>query len=83
MKKFGYRSHFDTEFLILLIFLESAKFALINVITILTMSAKMATLGHLKIKVFSIKVYDVIIFAHNVANKILSRDSHCIIDVVL
>ena len=52
MKKFGYRSHFDTEFLILLIFLESTKFALINMITILTMSAKMASLGHLKIKVF-------------------------------
>ena len=47
------------------------------------MSAKMASLGHLKIKVFWNKGYDVIIFVHNVTNKILSRDSHCIVDVVM
>ena len=47
------------------------------------MSAKMATLDLFKIKVFWNKGYDVIIFVHNVTNKILSRDSHCIIDVVM
>ena len=47
------------------------------------MSAKMATLGLLKIKVFWNKGYDVIIFVHDVTNKILSRDSNYIVDVVM
>ena len=38
------------------------------------MSAKMATPSFLKIKVFWNKVYDVIIYAHVVTYKILSRD---------
>ena len=40
-------------------------------VTILMMSAKLATLGLLKIKVFRKKGYDVIIFFYDVANKIL------------
>ena len=47
------------------------------------MSAKMATLGLLKIKVFWNKGYDVIISVHDVTNKILSRDSNYIVDVVM
>ena len=47
------------------------------------MSAKMATLDLFKIKVFWNKGYDVIIFVHNVTNKILSRASHCIVDAVM
>ena len=47
------------------------------------MSAKMATPGLLKIKVFWKKGYDVIIYVHDVTNKILSRDSNYIIDVVM
>ena len=47
------------------------------------MSAKMATLGLLKIKVFWNKGYDVIIYVHDVTNKILSRDSNYIVDVVM
>ena len=47
------------------------------------MSAKMATPGLLKIKVFWNKGYDVIISVHDVTNKILSRDSNYIIDVVM
>ena len=39
------------------------------------MSAKWAALGFLKIKVFWIEGYDVIISVHDVTNKILSRDS--------
>ena len=46
------------------------------------MSAKLATLGLLKIKIFWNKDYDVIIYAHDVTNKILSNDSSCIVDVV-
>ena len=38
------------------------------------MSAKMATLGLLKRKLFRNKGYYVIIFSHDVTNKILSRD---------
>ena len=47
------------------------------------MSAKMATPGLLKIKVFGKKGYDVIISVHDVTNKILSRDSNYIVDVVM
>ena len=52
-------------------------------VTILMMSAKMATPGLLKIKVFWNKGYDVIIYVHDVTNKILSRDSNYIVDVVM
>ena len=52
-------------------------------VTILMMSAKMATLGVLKIKVFCNKDNDVIIFAHDVTNKILSLESYYIVDVVM
>ena len=43
----------------------------------------MAALGLLKVKVFWNKGYDVIISVHDVTNKILSRDSNYIIDVVM
>ena len=51
-KKYRYRLDFDTYFLILLIFLESVKVVFINILPILMMLAELATLGHLKIKVF-------------------------------
>ena len=47
------------------------------------MSAKITTPGLLKIRVFSNSDYDVIIFVHDVTNKILSRDSNYSIDVVM
>ena len=49
------------------------------------MSAKMATLGLLKIKVFKNKGYDVIIAltVHEFTNKISSRDSNYSVDVVM
>ena len=47
------------------------------------MPAKMATLGVIKIKVFQSKVYDVIISENVVTNKIWSRDSIFIVDLVL
>ena len=51
-------------------------------VTIVMISAKMATLGLLKIKEFWNKDYGVIIFDHEVTNKILSRDSNYIVNVV-
>ena len=51
-------------------------------VTILMMSAKMATLGLLKIKIFRNKGYDVIISVYDVINKTL-RDSDFIVDVVM
>ena len=51
-------------------------------VTILMMSAKMATLGLLKIKVFWNKGYDVINYVHEVTNKILSSKSNYIVDVI-
>ena len=47
------------------------------------MSAKMGTPGFLKITVFWNKGYDVIISVDDVTNKILSRDSNYIVDVVM
>ena len=52
IKKYMYRLHFDTKFLILLTFLESLKIGLIKKVIILMMSAKMATPVLLKITVF-------------------------------
>ena len=46
-------------------------------------SPKMAALVLLKIKVFWNNIYDVIISVHDVTNKILSRDSNYIVDVVM
>ena len=62
IKKYGYTSHFDTKFLILLTCFEYLKIALINMVTILMMSAKKATLGRLKVTVFRNKGYDAKIF---------------------
>ena len=45
-------------------------------VTIFRMSAKIATLGLLKITVFWGKGYDVIIYLYDVTNKILSSDSN-------
>ena len=47
------------------------------------MSTKMATPGLIKIKVFWNKGYNVIISVHDVTNKIISRDSSYIVDVVM
>ena len=47
------------------------------------MSAKLATLGLLKIKVFWNKGYDVTVFVYDVTNKILSCDSIYIVNMVM
>ena len=52
-------------------------------VTILMMSAKMATLGLLKIKVIRNKGYDVIISVYDVINKNLLRDSNFVVDFVM
>ena len=65
-------------------FFESLKVVLINMVVILMMSAKLAALGFLKIKVFWNKGYDVIISVHDiVTNKILLCGSNDIVDVVI
>ena len=52
-------------------------------VIILMMSAKMATLVLLKTNIFWNKVYDVMVSVHDVDNKILSRNSNYIVDVVM
>ena len=79
IKKYRYRLHFDTYFLILLTFL----FFLVNMVTILMMPAKMTNPDLFKIKEFWNKGYDVIICVHGVTKKTLSRNSSYIIDVVM
>ena len=52
-------------------------------VTILKMSAKMAALGLLKLKVCWNKGYEVIISVHDVTNNILLHDSNDIVNVVM
>ena len=52
-------------------------------VAILIMSAKLAILDRLKIKVFKNKGYDVITFVYDVIKKVLSRASNYIVDVVM
>ena len=52
-------------------------------VAILMMSAKLATLGLLKIKVIWNKVYSVVIFVRDATNKVLSRDLNQLIDVFI
>ena len=47
------------------------------------MSAKMSSLGFLKIKVFLNKDYNIIVSAHDVINRISLRDLDYIVDVVM
>ena len=56
---------------------------LVNMVIILMMSTKKATLALLKIKVFWNKGYDVIICVYDDAIKILSRKTNYIVDVVM
>ena len=49
----------------------------------LMMSAKLATPGLLKIKIFRNKGYDVIILDYDVTNKILSPNLNYIVDVLM
>ena len=78
---FCWHQHFLPE--IKSIFLESLRVVLIKMVTILMMSAKMATSGLLKTKIFWKKGYDVIISAHDVIIPILSRDSNYNVNVVM
>ena len=77
MKKYRYRLHIDTSFVVLLTYFESLKISLMNMVAILMMSAKIATLGLLKITIFWNEGYDVIIYVHDVTNQILSRELYC------
>ena len=52
-------------------------------VAILMISAKVATLGILKIKILWNKDYDVVTSVHDITNNILTRDSNYIIDVVM
>ena len=54
-----------------------------DMVTILMLSAKLATLGLLETKVFWNKDWDVIDIVHDVTNNILLRDSNYIVDVVM
>ena len=67
----------------LLTFFESSKIFIINMLPVLIMSAKLDSLGLLKIKVFQNSGYDVTIPDYNVTNKILIRESNYIIGLVM
>ena len=52
-------------------------------VTILMMPQNLDTLGLLKLKVLGTKRYNVIIFIHDVTNKILLRTLNYIVDVAM
>ena len=52
-------------------------------VVIRMMSAKMATVGFLKIKLFQNKDYGVIISVQDVTNKTFLSDSNYVVDVVM
>ena len=52
-------------------------------VTVLLMSAKMTTLGLLRLKAFKNKGYSVKISVYDVNKKILSRDSKYVVNVVM
>ena len=72
IKKCRYKLHFGLQVLILQNFFKPLRIVSIDMVTILMMSLKMATLGFLKMKVFWKKVYEVIVFIHDVTKKFLS-----------
>ena len=55
---------------------DTIKVGLIKMVAVLVMSAKLATLGLLKTKVFSNKGYGVIIFVHDFTKKTLLHESN-------
>ena len=75
--------HFKEQILDFLTFLESSRVILVNVIELLIMSAKVATLDLLKKSNFWNKKYDVINSVYDITNKILSRGWNHIVDVVM
>ena len=79
IKKYRYRLHFDTYFLIILTFLEYLKIVLINLVTTLMTSAKMATRDLLRTKVFWNEGYDVVTYVHDFTSRFLSGDSSYIV----
>ena len=81
IKKYMYRLHFDTKFLVLCTFLEFLRIVLIKKFKILIMSAKMTAQGILKITIFWNKGYYVINHVHDITDKILSLHSDYIVDV--
>ena len=63
-------------------FFESLKAVLITMVATLMISAKLATVGVLKVKVFWNTGYSVINSVHDVTSKTVSRDSSYIVNVI-
>ena len=66
-----------------LTFFESLNVFLINMVEILMMPAKLATVGLPKIETFWYKAYDVIISVHDDTKLILSRYSNQIVNGII
>ena len=61
--------------------MKGLKVVLINLVAIFMVSANLATLGFLKIKIYRNKKFDVIISLHDETNKILSSNTVYIVQV--
>ena len=66
-----------------LTFFESLNVVPIKIVIILMMAAKLATLGLLKRKEFWNKGYDGINYVRDLINKLLSRDTDYMVDLVM
>ena len=82
IKKYNYRLHHNTYFLIILTLFEPLKIFLINIVAVLMMSS-LAIMRLPLIKVFWHRGYDFIISVRNGYNKILLRDSNYNVDMVM
>ena len=67
-------------FLTIITVFESLRIVLLNMVTILMMSAKMALPGLFEINIFLNKSFDVKAFVHDVIDTILLRNSNYIVD---
>ena len=83
INKYSYRFHFQYMTSNSFNSVDSLKNVLVNLVTILMLSAKIVTLTLLKIKLFSNNSYGVINSGHDVTNKTLSCDSNYIVGVFM
>ena len=83
IKNYRYKLHFNTYFVIALAFFWVFKGFFNKPVAVLMMSAKLVTQGLLKTKLFWDKGYDVTIPVNDITDRILSRESNFIVDVVM
>ena len=83
MRKYSYRLHLKAQILDISTFFESSKVTLVTAVEFSVISAKLVTLGLLKINIFWNKGHGIITSVYDVTNQILLRDSNYAVDLVM